>query len=129
MKVLIQTGVTLIELMVVIVVLGIIAGIALPAYTGYVETSRQGECMNEVAAIRLAEEEFFLNQNSYFPGATAAALGAASGNIYTPSTTFAAGTANCGVAVTLNGAGTQYTITATGTGKLPTSYSYVITGP
>ena len=61
-------GFTLIELMVAVGVLAIIAAIAIPAYTGYIETAKRTECFNEIAAINLAQEEHFLEYNTYFSG-------------------------------------------------------------
>jgi len=67
-------GFTLIELMIVVAILAIIASIAMPAYTGYVKTAKMTEAHNNIATLRLAEEEYFLENNSYFSGTTTAAL-------------------------------------------------------
>jgi type IV pilus assembly protein PilE len=109
-------GITLIELMVVVAVLAIISAIAIPAYRGYIKTGYRSDCHNEVGAIQLAEEEFFLENNAYFPGGDVATLQAASAGAYTPSPDALAGTANCTYAVAV--AGNNYTITATGANKL-----------
>lgn len=61
-------GFTLIELMVTVGVLAIIAAVAIPAYRGYIETAKRTECFNELAAINLAQEEHFLEYNTYFSG-------------------------------------------------------------
>lgn len=120
-------GVTLIELMVVVAIISIIGSIAIPAYNGYVETSRKGECLNEVSAIQLVEEEFALSNNgTYFDGASPNELKTNSGNLYIPSKSFANSSANCTVSVTVNTAKTSYTISAKGTGKLPTSYTFTV---
>ena len=63
-------GFTLVELMITVAILGVIAGIAIPAYNGYIETARMTEADNNLAAIRLAEEEYFLEKNTYFAGKT-----------------------------------------------------------
>jgi len=82
-------GVTLIELMITLAVIAIIASIAIPMYSGYVRGSRFVDAQNELAAIRLAQEEFFLENNTYFGpvglDATGANIQAASNNLYTPS--------------------------------------------
>lgn len=54
--------------------MGVIAGIAIPAYNGYIETARMAEADNNLAAIRLAQEEFFLEKNEYFEGANTTAI-------------------------------------------------------
>ncbi len=82
-------GVTLIELMITLAVIAVIASIAVPMYTGYIRSSRFVDAQNELSAIRLAQEEFFLENNTYFGpvglDATGANIQAASGNLYTPS--------------------------------------------
>ena len=67
-------GFTLIELMITIAIIGVIAGIAIPAYNGYIITARMAEADNNLSAIRLAQEEFFLENNRYFEGANTAAI-------------------------------------------------------
>jgi len=63
-----STGFTLIELMVTVAILGILASIAIPAYNGYINTAKMTEAENSLAALRLAEEEYFLENNTYFGG-------------------------------------------------------------
>lgn len=63
-------GFTLIELMVTIAIIAVIAGVAIPAYTGYIETARMTEADNNLASIRLAQGEYFLENNEYFEGKT-----------------------------------------------------------
>lgn len=101
-------GITLIELMVVIGILAVISSIAIPAYKGYIKTSYRAECQNEVSAIKLAEEEYFLENGSYFSGSSASSLQTASGSVYLPSTAGTSG--DCDYSVTSSS--TSYTITA-----------------
>ena len=105
-----QKGITLIELMIVVAVLAIISAIAIPAYRGYIKTSYRAECQNEVAAIKLAEEEFFLENGSYFSGSSASTLKTASGTIYDPTASGLNGNCDYSATVTAN----SYTITASG---------------
>ncbi len=109
-------GLTLIELMVTLAILSVVAAIAIPAYTGYITTSKQAECQNEVNLIRLAEEEHFLENRQYFTGGN---IGALDGNsdFYTPSAAPAGGR-NCTYAVTSGDPTSTYTVTATGTNDL-----------
>ena len=106
-------GMTLIELMIVVAIISVIAGIAIPAYTGYVKTSRFSEAQTIISAINLAQGEFFLENNTYFgPVANGGDFAAASNNIYaTPATTnyFDFSVTNaCGAFTTC------YTVVATG---------------
>lgn len=78
-----QNGFTLIELLITMAILGILAAIAIPAYNGYITTAKMSEAQNNLAALRLAEEEYFLENNSYFEGKTSdSTLSNASGNLW-----------------------------------------------
>lgn len=77
-------GFTLIELMIVIAIIGLLAAVAIPAYNGYMESGRIAECSNEVAAIKLAQKQYFLENNRYFPGSgTTTGTADTSGSDYT----------------------------------------------
>lgn len=121
-----QSGFSLIELMIVVAILAIVASIAIPAYNGYIETARNTEGHNNMAALRLAEEEYFLENNTYIAGEYDAAgtktlsTGALGWSPAEPDAeqqftyTITAGSTS--------DIGTSYTITATGRGnKVPTS--------
>jgi len=71
-------GFTLLEMMIVVAIIGILSAIAIPAYNGYITTARLEECANEIAAITLAQKQFFLENNSFFPNpnGTATSVGA-----------------------------------------------------
>lgn len=68
-----QNGFTLIELLVVVAIVGIIATIALPAYTDYVLRSKLTEAMTELAGMRVNLEQYYQDKRDY--GSTAAACG------------------------------------------------------
>lgn len=82
-KFLLNQGFTLIELMIGVAIIAILSAIAIPAYNGYIETARIGECSNELQAISLAQKQFFLENNSFFPSpdATVTTVGAATAYI------------------------------------------------
>jgi type IV pilus assembly protein PilE len=105
-------GFTLIELMIAVALVAVLVSVAIPAYNGYVSTSRQTEGWNNLRTLQIAEEEYFLDNNSYFEGIDAAALKSASGGLWQRAETDA--DANFEYAVDADGA--TYTATATGTG-------------
>ncbi len=58
-------GFTLIELMVVVVIAGVLAAVAYPAYTGQVRKSRRAEAINLLSAIVQAQERYRANGSTY----------------------------------------------------------------
>lgn len=67
-----QRGVTLMELMIVIVVVSILASIAVPTYTSYVVRAQRSEGRNELMATASALERCFTRLNSYSDASCAA---------------------------------------------------------
>ncbi|MDX1571146.1 MAG: type IV pilin protein [Xanthomonadales bacterium] len=64
-----QSGFTLIELMIVIVILGIIAGIAYPTYNDQIRKGRRADAMADLQDLALQQERHRTNNPTY--GATA----------------------------------------------------------
>src|ERR1700730_10877408 len=68
----VQKGFTLIELMIVVAIIGILAAIALPAYSDYTVRAKVSEVMVAASACKTAVSEF-LQANAVFPSGAAAA--------------------------------------------------------
>ena len=100
-------GFSLIELMIVVVIIGILAAIAIPSYSDYVTRSKIPEAVSGLAGMRVRMEQYFQDNRS-FVGAcvvgTVAPLPATTNNF-----TFA-----CSPAPTP----TAYTVVATGIGAM-----------
>lgn len=73
-----EHGVTLLELVVVLVAVGVLASLAIPAFTGYVERSRVARAVSDIGTISLQLYRWQLNTRS-FP-ATLAEAGILPGN-------------------------------------------------
>jgi type IV pilus assembly protein PilE len=58
-------GLTLIELLVVVAIVGILAAIALPTYTGFMQRGRRGDAKTALEQIRAAEEVRRAERGSY----------------------------------------------------------------
>lgn len=63
-----QSGFTLVELMVVVVIVGILAMIATPAYTDYLKRGKIPEATSNLAAKRVQQEQFFQDNRTYLNG-------------------------------------------------------------
>lgn len=63
-----STGLTLIELLIAIGVIGIISAIAVPAYNGYIETSVKSVMRDNIENLRLFEEQYKLEKRTYVNG-------------------------------------------------------------
>lgn len=59
-------GLTLVELMIVIAIIGILAAIAMPAYQDYVERTRVAAAIEELAAMSVTIEHYF-QENRVYP--------------------------------------------------------------
>jgi type IV pilus assembly protein PilE len=60
-----QRGVTLIELVVVMVIVGILAAIAIPSYRNYVMRSQRSDAKDALLALATQQEKHYLQCNTY----------------------------------------------------------------
>jgi type IV pilus assembly protein PilE len=97
-------GFTLIEVLIVVAIIGILAAIALPAYTNYVIRGKIPDATSNLASKRVQMEQFYQDNRTYV-GGTACNTDTTSSKYFTFSCTAAPG-----VAPTAN----VYTIAAVG---------------
>ena len=64
-----ESGFTLIEIMIVVVIIGILAAIAIPSYQDYVRRAQITEATNGLSDIRVRMEQFFQDNRTYPTGA------------------------------------------------------------
>jgi type IV pilus assembly protein PilE len=60
-----KRGVTLLEVMVVVVIVGILAAVAIPAYNNYVTRSRRSDAFTALETVRAAQEMYRAEKGFY----------------------------------------------------------------
>ncbi len=76
-----QSGITLLELMVVIAIVAIIASVAYPSFTDGLRKSRRAEAFKGLLSMQLKQEEFRVSNTSY--SATPSQVGNPASDYYT----------------------------------------------
>lgn len=104
-------GFTLIEVMVTVAIVAILASIAMPAYTAYIQRSRVPAGLDALQSYFTRMEQRFQDSGSY-ANAAACAVAVPVAQNYT-------------LSCAISGGGTGYTATATGSGTL-SGYAYTI---
>ncbi len=59
------SGLTLIELLLVVAMIGVLVGIALPAYQGYQERAKQAQAIQDIRALGIQIREYQQNHGNY----------------------------------------------------------------
>jgi len=108
-------GFTLIEVMIVVAIVGILAAVALPAYSDYITRGRIPDATSNLAAKQTKMEQWFQDNRSYYATGSTTAC-------YVPDDSTTSQYFN--FACTTTG-GTTYTLTATGKGAM-NGFTYTV---
>ena len=65
-----QTGFTLVELLIVVIILGILAAVVIPQFNSAASETRESAIASNLATLRQAVEMYKVQHNDLFPGAT-----------------------------------------------------------
>ncbi len=71
----VQKGFTLIELMITVAIIAILASVAIPSYSNYVQRGKIAEAIGNLSNGRVKMEQMFMDSRSYVNGLGCAAAG------------------------------------------------------
>ena len=100
-----QSGITLIELMIVLVIIAILSTIVYPSYTRYIQRARRTDAQSALLDLAARMETFFTQNNTY--------AGATIGTNPATDVLASAQSPEGWYVITLNTTATTYTLTAT----------------
>ena len=60
-----NNGFTLVELMITVAILAILAAVAIPAYSNYINRAKQSDAIIGLKAAQMAQEQYYSENNSY----------------------------------------------------------------
>ncbi len=107
-----QKGFTLIELLITVAIIGILATVAVPAYSNYTIRGKVPDATSNLATKRVAMEQYYQDHRNYVGGPAC----------FTDTTSSSYYTFSCG---SVDGYANTYTITATGKGSMA-GFTYTI---
>jgi type IV pilus assembly protein PilE len=114
-------GFTLIEVMIVVAIIAILAGIALPSYQDYVRRGQVTEAITRLTDYRVKMEQFYLDNRNF--GGAACAVGTGT----PPDWSNFADTPHFTYACSVTASGQGYVITATGSAGMAMGHIYTQT--
>ncbi len=111
-----KQGFTLIELMIVVAIIGILAAIAIPNFMNYQCKAKQSEAKSSLGSIRVAQEAYFAEYDTYSTDKDAIGFATKGTGEYTITIDPADGTGfTATAAATLKNNPDEWTINSTGT--------------